>query len=94
MIPDTVPSSRIPAKSDQSMTLTGDEIQFMPVTITAGPSTTATDSPNTSTDSTAARTGEDASSAPISTTSTGGLPQMTANAGIALGAAAIVAAAF
>ncbi|KAJ5788282.1 hypothetical protein N7457_003272 [Penicillium paradoxum] len=76
-----------PPKGDQSITLTGDDIQFVPVTITAGRSMTATDASSTSTD-------DAASSVATSPTSTGGLPRMTANSGVALeGAAAVIVAA-
>ncbi|KAJ6108681.1 GPI anchored protein [Penicillium sp. IBT 18751x] len=58
---------------------------MIPVTITAGPSTTATQA------SAATQTGSsaDAASTESSSTSTGGLPRMTANSGIVMGGAAV-----
>lgn len=79
----------------QVTTLSKDDITFMPVTITAGPSATATGASTTATSQASTTPMSQASGASSSaSTSTGGLPQITANPGAILGgaAAALVAA--
>ncbi|KAJ5369679.1 uncharacterized protein N7496_005771 [Penicillium cataractarum] len=98
---DVMPSTGSLSQPSETTTLAGDQIYLNPVTITAGPSASATDastamkttSNSGSTGNTASapqQSGSSASSSGDATkTSTGGLPQVTANSKVVLGGAAV-----
>ncbi|KAJ5668714.1 hypothetical protein N7462_009784 [Penicillium macrosclerotiorum] len=96
---NVMPTTLSYSQPSETTTLSADEISLMPVTITAGPtasgtatSTTSTGS-STGTGSSASESTETSSSQSASKTSTGGLPQMTANRGLIAGGAVAVLAA-
>ncbi|KAF3386809.1 hypothetical protein F1880_001690 [Penicillium rolfsii] len=95
---DLMPSTGALTQPSETTTLASDEISLNPVTITAGPSASATEASTAAktttatshtTENTASGLSSSSSSGATSRTSTGGLPQMTANSKVVFGGAAV-----
>ncbi|GLI81580.1 hypothetical protein PoHVEF18_009965 [Penicillium ochrochloron] len=97
---DVMPSTGARSQPSETTTLASDEISLNPVTITAGPSasateastaakTTMTNSNNTGNTASASQASSSSSSGATTRTSTGGLPRMTANSKVVLGGVAV-----
>ncbi|CAI7584243.1 unnamed protein product [Penicillium glandicola] len=85
-----MPTTGSNSMAAQTTTMKKDEINFIPVTITAGPAATATGSLVTATGAlttASGSTGSQTVDAAASSTSTGGLPRMTADGRVILGGA-------